>query len=659
MQHLAHHRLAALPAALFSVFLLGACGGSGNDDSPAETLSAPAAPAALGFVDQADAPTGVLAYIDTGATNQRNNPCQVTLESNAGVRVLKGFLDLWEPLTRKVDAGVTLAAANGCAAVTASTWSGVPGTAPDGTVTHSALHTANIDYVKKVTQSRTPAQAMAAYMDDRRAKGFSVSDGMGPLTSIWRSGTGQTSSIVAPADPNAAVSPAVNDSGNNLGDKTSSALAQAVTFIDSGNIVDGSTEPAKRFYKYARPYRWSSDVSVVPSLESAKSSTPATDGGFPSGHTAEAWRDALPMAYLFPQRYQELITRAMEMGENRILAGMHSPLDVMGGRIQATAVVAYSLNKTSMDKAATYKQVQDYLMAQTGTSDFNALLAKARTPVTTDTSNVNYDRFSDYAANKLYFTQRLSYALPQIAANAGRAPSVPKGAEVLLETRLPYLTAAQRRVVLKTTQIDSGHPLANDEEGWGRLNLFAAADGYGAFNGDVTITMDANQGGFHAEDSFRNDIVGAGRLSKRGSGTLNLSGANTWSGGTLVEAGSLVGLSTSAFGKGDLYLSGGKVKVSAADSLLVGGKFTQLAGTTLELVIGAGNRGRLQVADRVTVMGGSLQLSLAPGYTPKAGDTLTLISAGSLAGRFDSISLNGYTLTPTYTGNTLQVRIGG
>lgn len=660
MQHPKQHRLTALAAAIFSTFLLGACG-SGNDstDAPAATISTPTPPAALGFVDSAEPPTGVLAYVDTGASNQRNNPCQVTLDTNAGVRVLKGFLDVWEPLSRTVDAGVTLAAANGCAAVTASTWSGVPGTAPDGTVTHNALHTANIDYVKKVTQSRTPAQAMAAYMDDRRAKGFSVSDGMGPLTSIWRSGTGQTSSIVAPADPNAAVSPAVNDSGNNLGDKTSSALAQAVTFIDSGNIVDGSTEPAKRFYKYARPYRWSSDVSVVASLESAKSSTPATDGGFPSGHTAEAWRDALPMAYLFPQRYQELITRAMEMGESRILAGMHSPLDVMGGRIQATAVVAYSLNKTSMDKAATYKLVQDYLMAQTGTSDFNALLAKARTPVTTDTSNVNYDRFGDYAANKLYFTQRLSYNLPQIAAYAGRAPSVPKGAEVLLETRLPYLTAAQRRVVLKTTQIDSGHPLANDEEGWGRLNLFAAADGYGAFNGDVTIAMDGNQGGFHAEDSFRNDISGSGRLVKQGTGTLNLSGANTWSGGTLVEAGSLVGLSTSAFGKGDLYLSGGKVKVSAADSLLVGGKFTQLAGTTLELVIGAGNRGRLQVADRVTVMGGSLQLSLAPGYTPKAGDTLTLISAGSLAGRFDSISLNGYTLTPTYTGNTLQVRIGG
>ncbi|MDI5791362.1 hypothetical protein PO124_32055 [Bacillus licheniformis] len=36
------------------------------------------------------------------------------------------------------------------------------------------------------------------------------------------------------------------------------------------------------------------------------------------------------MAYAIPERYQELLTRASELGHNRIVAGMHSPLDVMG-----------------------------------------------------------------------------------------------------------------------------------------------------------------------------------------------------------------------------------------------------------------------------------------------------------------------------------------
>ena len=647
-----------LAAAVLTSLGLAACGGGSSNDSPApvasqdESYVVPAAPAGLGFVEAADAPSGVLAYVDTGETNQRNNPCQVTLETNAGVRVLKGFLDLWEPLTRKVDAGVTLAAANGCDAVVASSWSGVPGTAPDGTVTLAAVHNANIDYVKQVTASRTTEQALAAYMDDRRGKGYSVSDGMGPLTSIWRTGTAQTTTIVAPADPNVAVTK-VDEKGNNLGDKTSSALAQAVTFIDSGNIVDGSTEPAKRFFKYARPYRWSNDVSVVPALESAKSTTPATDGGFPSGHTAEAWRDTLPMAYLFPQRYQELITRAMEMGENRVLAGMHSPLDVMGGRIQATAVVAYSLNKTSMDKAATFDLVQNYLMTQTGASDFNALLEKARTPVTTDKANVNYDRFSDYASNKASYTQKLTYSLPKIAANDGKAPTVPKGAEVLIETRLPYLSAAQRRVVLKTTQIDSGYPLANDEEGWGRLNLFAAADGYGAFNGDVDVTMDASLGGFHAIDTWKNNITGAGKLTKLGSGELRLAGANSYSGGSVIEAGRLTALSGSAFGTGDVFLRAGELKGFAGGVLNLGGAYTQVGGTLVLDVASASSAPALQVAGTATLDGGTLRLNL--GYTPAAGSSITVLSAGKRQGKFASVIVEGRNVSVSYTATSVSV----
>jgi autotransporter-associated beta strand protein len=656
MKHLKYFTQLSLAMALVGSLAMTACGGGGDSTS---SSSIPAAPVGLGYAETADAPSGVSAYIDTGASNQRNNPCQVTLETNAGVRVIKGMLDIWAPRAASdgkvyVDAGVTLAAANGCPAVVASDWTGIPNDATDGAVINTSVHTANINYVKTVTQSRTTEQALAAYLDDRRKKGYSVSDGMGPLTSIWRTGTGQTTTIVS-VDPNTAVVK-VDDTGNNLG-STSSTLGTAVTFIDSGNISDGSIEPAKRFFKYARPYRWSTDVSVVPALESAKTSSAGTDGGFASGHTAEAWRDALPMAYLFPQRYQELITRAMELGENRILAGMHSPLDVMGGRIQATAVVAYSLNKTSMDKAATYNLVQDYLMAQTGTSDFNALLEKARTPVTTDNTSVDYDRFSEHASNKTFFNQKLTYGLPKIAAKDGKAATVPKGAEILLETRLPYLTADQRRVVLKTTEIDSGYALADDEEGWGRLNLFAAADGYGAFNGDVTVTMDAALGGFNAKDSWRNDISGAGLLTKNGSGTLILTGNNSFSGGSLVNAGALQADSVNAFGSGEVYLKAGSVICNAPAAVAVAGKFTQLSGSTLQLNLRSNTQGTLAVTGTAHISGGTLNIQFANGYTPAIGDTLTLVTAGTIQGNFTTISVQGFTVTTTYTGTAVTVHI--
>jgi len=53
---------------------------------------------------------------------------------------------------------------------------------------------------------------------------------------------------------------------------------------------------------------------------------------------------------------------------------------------------------------------------------------------------------------------------------------------------------------------------------------------------------------------------------------------------------------------------------------------------------------------------GTLNLSFKPGFAPSAGDTLTLISSGTLTGRFSAINAPGFKVTPTYTGTQLIVR---
>ncbi|MFL6696818.1 MAG: phosphatase PAP2 family protein [Vitreoscilla sp.] len=644
---------AAFPfvACLVAVAVLSACGGS--DDA---ALTIPAAPAGTGTTDSApvaDA-TAVPPYVDFAFTNQRGDARYATLATNAGVRVVSGFLDLWKPSTLLVDAGVTAAANGNFPAIAASTWTGIPGDATDGTALNSPVLAANIQYVVTATSGRSADQAVAAYLDDRRGKGYSVTDGLGPLTVAWRAAAQQTTSITSV--PGDATTVLYNDSGNNTGVGSASGNASFGSVVDFVNNAgqNASTEPAKRFYKYARPWRWSASVQVVPALVPAESATPATDGGFISGHAAEAMRDAIAMAYVVPERYQELLTRALELGENRILAGMHSPLDVIGGRIQAQAAATASIvtGADSTAGAAAYTQAHAALMAAVGASSPAAFQAYAHSQAT------SADRFADHDTNKADYLRRLTYGFAQIGDKT-RPAVVPKGAEALLETRLPYLDAAQRRVVLKTTALPSGYPVLDDAEGWGRLNLFAAADGFGAFNGDTLVTMDAAQGGFAASDSWRNDIAGPGKLTKKGSGTLALTGSNSFAGGTEVDDGVLQAASTNALGAGDVYLAGGTLVSKAAAPLAIPGGFTQLAGSTLELDIGGSGAGRLAVGGTATVAGGTLVVVFVPGHVPSVGDTLDIIGAGKFQGRFTTITVAGFKVTPTYTATGLQLHIDG
>lgn len=597
-------------------------------------------------------------YVDTGASNKRGDACFATRDTNAAVHVLSGFLDVWTPRSAFVDAGVEAPAKGDCPAVTKSDWDGIPSSATDGTVVNQALHKANIDYVVKITRSRTAEQAFAAYLDDRRGKNASIVDGLGPLADAWREGAKQTTTITDVAADATTVKH--DDDGNNRGlgskadEKAKTAanpdLGLAVDFISMASD-DASTEPAKRYFKYARPYRWSSDVVVLPTLEPAKSGKPAEDGGFPSGHTAEAWRDAIAMAYLVPQRYQEMLTRAAAMGDNRIIAGMHSPFDVIGGRVLAVAQVTYNLNRAQNAdlKKQAYDQTQSWLSAKAGVERASELVHFAQS------QPVSSDRFADRATNAALIEKTTTYGFPAIHA-IDQPARVPKGAEVLLETRLPYLDADQRREVLRTTEIHSGFAVLDDAEGYGRLNLFAAADGYGAFDAMTTVTMAAEKGGFNEIDTWKNDISGKGGLTKRGTGILGLTGTNTYSGGTIVEGGLLAASSQSAFGTGDLKISGGEVAMAAGQPLLLGGSFEQADAGKLTLVVEGGKP--VVTIKGAAKLGGILVVRLAKDNLPKAGESIDLIKAGAISGTFAKVEIDGAEGDVEYKADSVVLTVG-
>lgn len=232
---------------------------------------------------------------------------------NPSTGLLSGYLDLWTP---------------------GDLWS-------NGTKKNETILNENISKAYAIAQSRTTEQAQAAYDDEFNNQNYSMVSGLGSYAEdfIAKSGIGT--------------------------DKTKWEKNTDAELYDVYDLVDlfrnrtaASTNGAKAYYRYPRPYRWDlatqsvltetteqdgttyytyAEDQVVPEIAAKKNlatKNPTEDGGFPSGHTNAAYLAAYALAYAIPEQYDALLMRAADLGNNRIVAGMHSPLDVMGGRMQ-------------------------------------------------------------------------------------------------------------------------------------------------------------------------------------------------------------------------------------------------------------------------------------------------------------------------------------
>ncbi|TQJ57464.1 phosphatase PAP2 family protein [Streptomyces sp. SLBN-115] len=609
----------------------------------AALVAAPTLVSWLGAAD-AKAAAGPLPFVDDYKTNITTN---LTPETNAVVRILGGFAQVWK---------------------TGAAWN-------TGTPLRPEILRANMRYCIAITRSRTEAAGRQAFVYDRQHQSYAMIAGLGPLTDLYRTGAQAVTSITSAPDTTPATTisdavPADAPAGSAIGAGSyTSDLGQVAKLVDTVRGPFASGNPGKYAFQYPRPWRmnensevvdtgktdalgfpvYDSKVVVVPQLLRQRGTSAADDGGFPSGHTNAFHLASLAFAYAVPERFQELVTRALELSHTRIVSGMHSTVDVLGGRIMATALAAAALADPANAalKAAARAQALAYFTEKTGTTA-DTLPAYAHS----DPSDAYADREANARANG----PRLTYVLER---QGRRTPlTVPKGAEVLLETRLPYLTAAQRREVLRTTALPSGYVMLDGFEQWGRLNLFAAADGYGAFDSDVTVTLDASKGGFDAADVWRHDIEGEGGLTKRGSGTLTLTGHNRYHGGTVLAEGVLVAGHANALGQGDVRLTGGTLRADAP--VRVRGAWAQESGAVLDLTLRGHHGPVLTVSGRVRLdRGAVLSLRLDADRPPAAGTTVPVIDASALRGQFDRVELNSDHLraVPVYTADGLAVRL--
>jgi hypothetical protein len=206
---------------------------------------------------------------------------------------------------------------------------------------------------------------------------------------------------------------------------------------------------------------------------------------YPSGHTTYGYTEAMVLALLVPQRYEQMVTRGAEYGDNRIIMGAHYTMDVLGGRALALHDIAQLLANKPGYVAVARRGVE--------IDNFPDALTAARADVTkaleagcgntvAACAKQDKSRFAQPARNRTFYEVTQTYGLPVVyAQNAKGTEDVGKlapEAGYLLTAAFPTLTLAQADAILTATEGPGGGFLDNGSVFgvYSRLDLYRAAE---------------------------------------------------------------------------------------------------------------------------------------------------------------------------------------
>jgi PAP2 superfamily len=347
-------------------------------------------------------------------------------------------------------------------------------------------------------------QARAHYLDRRRFT--SVSDAVAKVIAYANSTSG--------SDSNAGKYFFANATTN--GKKPASDEATAIF-----KNVGGAPDPFGRAYgrpagtpggdAFGDPRPFQTEPTILPIVGLDYFNVPASNDtynrgpimnlidspAFPSGHTTYGYMGSLLLAVLAPDRYQEMVVRGAEYGNDRIILGSHYAMDVLGGRTLAIYDLAHLL---ANDPAYMNRPLRNFAMI-TATSapqvpvaigDFRAAVAAARADLTKtleaacgDTvqacARQDIGRFNAPAMNEAFYAATQTYGLgiahPETADRIEDVGTLAPEAGYLLTVAFPKLSLEEANRILTETEGPGGGFL-DDGSAFGvysRLNLYAAA----------------------------------------------------------------------------------------------------------------------------------------------------------------------------------------
>jgi peptidoglycan/xylan/chitin deacetylase (PgdA/CDA1 family)/membrane-associated phospholipid phosphatase len=189
---------------------------------------------------------------------------------------------------------------------------------------------------------------------------------------------------------------------------------------------------------------------------------------YPSGHTTHGYAEGVLLGLLVPERYAQMIARAAEYGNSRIVIGAHYAMDVIGGRTLALYDLAQLLaNKPGYAGASRAGiRIDDFRKElMDARLDAAKVLADECGVTVAECADRDRGRFADPITNTLLTESTQTYGLPVVfPENAGRLEDVSKVAPeagYLLTTAFPYLTLEEADNILTVTEGPGGGFLDN------------------------------------------------------------------------------------------------------------------------------------------------------------------------------------------------------